>query len=188
MATGTSDVTTLLAAWRAGDEAALAQLTERVYAELHRIAHHHMRNERRADSLQTTALVNEAWLRLADVSTVEGRDRLQFFALASQVMRRVLVDAARARDAHKRGGAVQHVELDEAALVPGTPDRDIVALDEALTAFAQIAPRQAQVVELRYFGGLTEDETATALDTSPRTVRRDWELAKAWLARELGQG
>jgi RNA polymerase sigma factor (TIGR02999 family) len=174
-----------LKAWNEGDEAALAQLTEQVYAELHRIAHRYMRNERKADTLQTTALVNEAYLRLTDATTVEWRDRAQFFALAAQMMRRILVDAARARGAGKRGGGALHVELDETALVSDQPDQDLLALDDALTAFSQVAPRQARVVELRHFGGLTEDEIAATLDVSARTVRRDWDIAKAWLLREL---
>jgi RNA polymerase sigma factor (TIGR02999 family) len=180
-----SDVTRLLKAWTGGDEAALAQLMEQVYGELHRIAHRYMRNERKADTLQTTALVNEAYLRLTDAAAIEWRDRAQFFALAAQMMRRILVDAARARGARKRGGGAVQVALDETAVVRGEPDQDLLALDDALTAFSRMAPRQARIVELRYFGGLTEDEIAAALDVSPRTVRRDWELARAWLLREL---
>lgn len=185
MADPAADVTGLLKAWTGGDEAALAALTEQVYAELHRIAHRHMRAERKPDTLQTTALVNEAYLRLTNAAAVDWRDRAQFFAVAAQMMRRILVDAARARDADKRGAGVVHVRLDEAALVPETPDPTLLALDDALTAFAQVAPRQAKVVELRYFGGLGEDEVAALLEVSPRTVRRDWDLAKAWLLREL---
>ena len=185
MGTSAADVTKLLHAWKGGDQAALAQLTERVYAELRRIAHHYMRGERKADSLQTTALVNEAYLRLTDAAAVEWRDRAQFFALAAQLMRHILIDAARARCAGKRGGGAPLVELDETLLVVGTPDRALLALDDALTAFAQLAPRPARVVELRYFGGLTEDEIAATLAISTRTVRRDWDLAKAWLLREL---
>lgn len=181
------DVTVLLRAWHGGDQAALARLAERVYAELHRVAHRYMRNERDADTLQTTALINEAYLRLADAAVVEWRDRAQFFALAAQIMRRILVDAARARGAHKRGGEAPHVDLDEAAVLAGAQDPSLLALDDALTAFAQAAPRQAKVVELRYFGGLSEDEIAAMLDTSPRTVRRDWDFARAWLSRELSQ-
>lgn len=180
-----ADVTQLLNAWKAGDEAALAQLTERVYAELHRMAQRYMRNERRADTLQATALVNEAYLRLADAAAIEWRDRAQFFALAAQIMRRILVDAARARGAHKRGGEAPHVDLDEAAVVADAPNASVVALDDALTALSEVAPRQAKIVELRYFGGLSEDEIAAALDVSARTVRRDWDFAKAWLLREL---
>ena len=181
------DVTNLLKDWRGGDQAALANLAERVYAELHRVAHRYMRNERRADTLQTTALINEAFLRLADVKAIEWRDRAQFFALAAQMMRRILVDAARARSARKRGGDATRVTLDDAVVAPIEPDRSILALNDALTAFSQAAPRRAKVVELRYFGGLSEDEIATALDISPRTVRRDWDIAKAWLLRELNQ-
>lgn len=188
MDVASSDVTRLLKAWKGGDETALARLTERVYSELHRVAHRYMRNERRPDTLQTTALVNEAYLRLADVSTIDWRDRAQFFALAAQMMRRILVDAARARGARKRGGEASQVTLDEAAVVPGAPDRSILALNDALTAFAQAAPRQAKVVELRYFGGLNEDEIAAVLGISPRTVRRDWDIARAWLLRELNPG
>ncbi|TAN08784.1 MAG: sigma-70 family RNA polymerase sigma factor [Rhodanobacteraceae bacterium] len=185
MHASSADVTQLLNAWRAGDAAALAQLTERVYAELHRMARRYMRNERQADTLQATALVNEAYLRLADAPAIEWRDRAQFFALAAQVMRRILVDAARARGAHKRGGGARHVDLDETALVSIKEDASVLALNDALTAFAQAAPRQAKVVELRYFGGLSEDEIADALEVSPRTVRRDWDIARAWLLREL---
>ncbi|MBS0569778.1 MAG: sigma-70 family RNA polymerase sigma factor [Proteobacteria bacterium] len=180
-----SDITGLLRAWRAGDEAALAQLTERVYVELHRMARAYLRSERRADTLQTTGLVNEAYLRLADASVVDWRDRAQFFALAAQIMRRILVDAARARGADKRGGGAPVLALDAAASVAETHDPSVLALDEALTALAQAAPRQAKVVELRYFGGLNEDEIAALLAVSTRTVRRDWDIAKAWLAREL---
>lgn len=180
-----TDVTGLLKAWTGGDEAALAALTEQVYAELHRIAHRHMRGERKPDTLQTTALVNEAYLRLTDAAAVDWRDRAQFFAVAAQMMRRILVDAARARDAEKRGAGAVHVALDEAALVPEAPAPSLLALDDALNAFVRVAPRQAKVVELRYFGGLDEDEVAALLEVSPRTVRRDWDLAKAWLLREL---
>lgn len=182
------DVTVLLRAWHGGDQAALARLAERVYAELHRVAHRYMRDERRPDTLQTTALINETYLRLADVATVEWRDRAQFFALAAQMMRRILVDAARARGAQKRGGDATQVTLDDAAVAPLEPDRSILALNDALTAFAQTAPRQAKVVELRYFGGLDENEIAAVLEISPRTVRRDWDIARAWLLRELNPG
>lgn len=188
MTDASADVTGLLKAWTGGDEAALAELTERVYAELHRIAHRHMRGERKPDTLQTTALVNEAYLRLTDVAAVDWRDRAQFFAVAAQMMRRILVDAARARDADKRGAGVVHVTFDEAALLPEASDPMLLALNDALTAFAQVAPRQARVVELRYFGGLDEGEVAAVLEVSPRTVRRDWDIARAWLLRELTAG
>jgi RNA polymerase sigma factor (TIGR02999 family) len=144
-----------------------------------------MKNERHANTLQATALVHEVYLRLIDVTKVKWQERAQFFAMAAQMMRRILVDAARARGAYKRGGGAPKVNLDETALLSGGPNRSIVALDDALTAFSQVAPRQAQVVELRYFGGLTEGEIVAVLKISPRTVRRDWDLAKAWLLREL---
>ena len=144
-----------------------------------------MKNERQANTLQTTALVHEVYLRLVEVTKVEWRERAQFFAVAAQMMRRILVDAARTRGAHKRGGNALKVNLDETALLSKAPDPSILALDEALTAFSQVAPRQARVVELRYFGGLTEEEIVATLNISPRTVRRDWDLARAWLLREL---
>src|SRR5262249_30069505 len=138
-----------------------------------------------ANTLQTTALVHEVYLRLIDVTKVEWRQRAQFFALAAQMMRRILVDAARARGSRKRGGGAFKMNLDETALMSPAPDRSILALDEALSSFSRVAPRQAKVVELRYFGGLTEEEIVAALKISPRTVRRDWDLARAWLLREL---
>jgi RNA polymerase sigma factor (TIGR02999 family) len=180
-----AEITGLLKAWNSGDPAALARLAERVYPELRLMARRHMKNERQANTLQTTALVHEVYLRLVDVTKVEWHERAQFFAMAAQMMRRILVDAARARGAHKRGGSAVKVNLDETAFLSSAPDRSILALDEALTAFSQVAPRQAKVVELRYFGGLTEEELVAALKISPRTVRRDWDLAKAWLLREL---
>jgi RNA polymerase sigma factor (TIGR02999 family) len=179
------EITSLLKAWSSGDQAALARLAEYVYPELRLMARRHMKNERQANTLQTTALVHEVYLRLVDVTKVDWHQRAQFFAMAAQMMRRVLVDAARARGAHKRGGRALKVNLDQTALLSGTPNRSILALDEALTAFSKVAPRQAKVVELRYFGGLTEEEIVAALKISPRTVRRDWDLAKAWLLREL---
>jgi RNA polymerase sigma factor (TIGR02999 family) len=178
-------VTNLLNAWSQGDETALDRLAERVYSELQTMARRFMQNERPGHALQATGLVHEVFLRLVDVRTVEWRERAQFFAVAAQMMRRILVDAARARSSRKRGGRVLHVSLDEAALVSADPDRSLIALDQALAAFSGIAARQAQVVELRYFGGLTEQEIARVLDLSPRTVRRDWEFARAWLTREL---
>lgn len=187
-ASAADNVTVLLKAWHGGDQAALAALTKRVYAELHRVAHHHMRNERDAGLLQTTALINETYLRLADVATVEWRNRAQFFALAAQIMRRILVDAARARGAQKRGGGATPLTIDDAAVAAIAPDGAILALNDALTAFEQMAPRQARVVELRYFGGLNEDEIAAVLEVAPRTVRRDWDIARAWLLRELNPG
>ena len=144
-----------------------------------------MRKEAKSDSLQATALVHEVYLRLMDVTSVEWQARAQFFAMAAQMMRRILVDAARKRGSRRRDGIPLKVNLDDCAVLSPTPDRSILAVDEALTAFAKLAPRQARVVELRYFGGLTEEEIAAALKISPRTARRDWEIAKAWLLREL---
>lgn len=183
---GTStEITGLLKAWSRGDQAALARLAERVYPELRLMARRYMKNERQDNTLQTTALVHEVYLRLVDVTKIEWQERAQFFAMTAQMMRRILVDSARARRAHKRGGSAPKVNLDDTAFLSNQPDRSIVALDEALTAFSQIAPRQAKVVELRYFGGLTEEEIVAALKISARTVRRDWDFAKSWLLREL---
>lgn len=185
MGTSSPEITILLKAWSGGDHAALERLAERVYPELRVMARRYMKNERQGNTLQATALVHEVYLRLVDVTQVEWRERAQFFAMAAQMMRRILVDAARARGAQKRGGNAAKTNLDESALLSSTPDRSILALDEALTAFSQLAPRQAKVVELRYFGGLSEEEIVNVLKISPRTVRRDWDLAKAWLLREL---
>ena len=187
MAISTAEITNLLNAWSGGDSAALERLTEQVYPELRLMARRYMKNERLGNSLQATALVHEVYLRLVDVAKVEWRERAQFFAMAAQMMRRILVDAARARASQKRGGVVAKVDLDETAILSPATDRSILALDEALTAFSRLAPRQAKVVELRYFGGLTEEEIVAALEISPRTVRRDWDFAKAWLLRELNR-
>jgi len=181
------EITNLLKAWSGGDPAALERLAEQVYPELRRMARRYMKNERLGNSLQATALVHEVYLRLVDVAKVEWRERAQFFGMAAQMMRRILVDAARARASQKRGGLAPKVNIDETAMLSPAPDRSILALDEALTAFSRLAPRQAKVVELRYFGGLTEEEIVAALEISPRTVRRDWDLAKAWLLRELNR-
>jgi RNA polymerase sigma factor (TIGR02999 family) len=180
-----TEITTLLKAWGGGDPAALERLSERVYGELRAMARRHMRNERQGNTLQTTALVHEVYLRLVDSTKVDWRERAQFFSMAAHMMRRILVDAARARRSHKRGGGAVKVNLDETALLSPSPGRSVLDLDQALTAFSEVAPRQAKVVELRYFGGLTEQEIVAALEISPRTVRRDWDLAKAWLLREL---
>ena len=180
-----AEVTQLLKAWGSGDEAALGRLAELVYPELRLMARRYMKNEGRGNTLQATAIVHEVYLRLIDVTKVEWQARAQFFAMAAQMMRRILVDAARARGSQKRGGIAPKVNLDETAVLSPAPDRSILELDEALTAFSQVAPRQARVVELRYFGGLNEEEIVVALNISPRTVRRDWDLAKAWLLREL---
>ena len=156
-----------------------------MYPELRRMARRYVRDEAQGNSLQATALVHEVYLRLVDVNNVEWRGRAQFFAITAQMMRRVLVDAARTHGSRRHGGAPARVNLDDSAVLSPAPDRAILAVDEALTALSQVAPRQAKVVELRYFGGLTEEEIVAALDIAPRTVRRDWNLAKAWLSREL---
>jgi RNA polymerase sigma factor (TIGR02999 family) len=180
-----AEITNLLKAWGSGDEAALSRLAEHVYPELRRMARRYMKNEGKGNTLQATAIVHEVYLRLVVVANVEWHARAQFYAMAAQMMRRILVDAARARGSHKRGGLAAKVNIDETAVLSSAPDRSILALDEALTAFSQVAPRQAKVVELRYFGGLTEEEIVAALEISPRTVRRDWDLARAWLLQEL---
>ena len=180
-----AEVTNLLRAWGRGDHAALDRLAERVYGELHLMARRYMKNERQGNTLQTTALVHEVYLRLVDVTKVESCERAQFFAMAAQMMRRILVSAARAKGSRKRDSRAIQVKFEETAVVAPQPDRSIIALDEALVAFSGIAARQAKVVELRYFGGLTEEEIAEVMDISPRTVRRDWEFARVWLAREL---
>jgi RNA polymerase sigma factor (TIGR02999 family) len=160
-------------------------LTELVHAELHRIARRYMRNERPDNTLQTTALVNEVYLRLVDVQNIDWQHRAQFFALSAQLMRRILVDAARACGSRKRGGGAVKINIDDAPALSREQDGFILALDEALAVLAQLAPRQAKVVEFRYFGGMSDEEIAEALATSIRTVRRDWQFAKAWLQREL---
>jgi RNA polymerase sigma factor (TIGR02999 family) len=185
MPTRSVEVTALLKAWSGGDQAALERLADQVYDELRRIARRYMRNERAGNTLQTTALVNEVYLRLVDVKNVDWQQRAQFFAISAQMMRRILVDAARARGSHKRGGGAVRVNVDEALVASPERDSSLLALDEALEAFSKLAPRQAKVVELRYFGGLSEEDTAQALKISPRTVRRDWDFAKSWLTREL---
>lgn len=185
---GSAEVTKLLFAWREGDEAALERLIPLVHAELRRIAHRFMRKERAGHSMQTSALVNEAYLRLIDANKVDWQNRAHFFAISASLMRRILVDAARERQARKRGGSAEHVLLDEALVAGKEMHTDLVALDEALTALAKIDDRKARVVELRFFGGLNEAEMAEALQVSPETVRRDWRLAKAWLLRFLEGG
>ena len=177
--------TTLLLAWGRGDETALDQLIPLVHDELRQLARRHMAGERPGHTLQATALVNEAYLRLIEVNQVRWQNRAHFFAMASRVMRRILVDAARARGYQKRGGGAETVSLDEALLVSGEPRQDLVALDDALNALAAFDLRKSQVVEMRFFGGLRVEETAAALHVSADTVMRDWRLAKAWLVREL---
>ena len=179
------DVTELLVAWCEGDQAALERLMPLVYPELHRLAHRYMRDERPNHLLQTTALVNEAYLRLIDVTRVRWQNRAHFLAVSARMMRRILVNAAKARDARKRGGTASHVAFDEEAVAAPERAVDVVALDDALTALAAIESRKAQVVELRFFGGLSVEETAHVLQVSAETVMRDWKVAKTWLLRDL---
>jgi RNA polymerase sigma-70 factor, ECF subfamily len=180
-------VCALLRAWSDGDTSALERLAPIVYDELHRLARRYMRGERPGHSLQTTALVNEAYLRLVGYERMQWQNRAHFFAVSAQLMRRILVEHAR-RHNLKRGGGVPHVSLDEAALVGADRAADLVALDQAMHALAQVDQRKAQVVEMRFFGGLSVDETADVLKVSPATVMRDWSTAKAWLYRELAAG
>jgi RNA polymerase sigma-70 factor, ECF subfamily len=186
--TRTPEVTQLLRAWCDGDERALERLVPLVEAELRRLARKFMRRERRGHTLQPTALVNEAFLRLAGARSVRWHDRAHFLAIAARLMRRVLVDHARARGYRKRGGSAQRITLDEGLLVTAEPPLDLIALDRALDAFAAVDARKTRVVELRFFGGLSVEETADVLQVSADTVRRDWRLAKLWLLRELKQG
>lgn len=179
------DVTVLIRAWRAGDARALEPLMPVLYQELRRCARHYMRMERDGHTLQPTALVNEAFLRLAGIKEVDYRDRVHFFALAAQMMRRVLVDHARSRGYQKRGAGLRPVALEEWRIASPDRDPELVALDEALEALANHDARKAKVVELRFFAGLSVEETAVALDVSPQTVLRDWSLSKAWLARQM---
>jgi len=181
------DVSTLLRAWSDGDQAALDHLTPIVYSELRRLAGYYMGRERSGHSLQATALVNEAYLKLVDCKRMRWENRAHFFAVSAKLMRRILVDHAR-RHNLKRGGGVQHVALEDSAIVGATPDEDLVALDEAMHALAQIDPRKAQVVELRFFGGLSVEESAEVLKVSPVTVMREWSTARAWLYREISSG
>ena len=182
------EVTQLLLAWNGGDTAALGKLMPLVYDELRKAAKRYLRREPAGHSLQTTALVNEVYLRLIDAKNVRWQDRAHFFAISARLMRRVLVDFARRRRQSKRGGEARQISIEGALAFGQERSADIVALDDALTELAELNPRQSQVVELRFFGGLTEDEIAVALKVSPRTVRNDWRLARAWLYRELNKG
>jgi len=182
------EVTRLLKAWSAGDEQALEKLTPLVYRQLHQIAQRYMGGERSGHILQTTALVNEAYLRLVDCGQVNWQDRAHFFAISANLMRRILVDFARSRGYLKRGGAIPHVSLEEAPSVCDEPDVNLVALDDALKALAAVDERKSKVVELRFFGGLSVEETAEVLRISGDTVIRDWRLAKIWLLHELSRG
>jgi RNA polymerase sigma-70 factor (ECF subfamily) len=181
-------VTGLLLAWSDGDQAALEKLMPLVYAELHRLAKRYMAREHAGHTLQTSALVNEAYLRLIDTHGVRWQNRAHFFAVSAQIMRRILVDFARTKLNLKRGAGARQVTLDEGLLISLERGADILVLDEALERLAVLNPRQAQVVELRYFGGLNEEEVAAVLKVSSRTIRNDWSLARAWLYRELGHG
>lgn len=180
-------VTLLLKAWSVGDEKALEKLTPLVYRQLHEIAQRYMAGERSGHTLQTTALVNEAYLRLVDCKKVNWQDRAHFFAVSAQLMRRILIDFARSRNYLKRGGAIPHISLEEAPSVGSEPDVDLVALDDALKALSAVDERKSKVVELKFFGGLSVEETAEVLRVSSDTVIRDWRLAKIWLLRELTQ-
>jgi RNA polymerase sigma-70 factor (ECF subfamily) len=178
-------VTRLLVDWRNGDQGALEQLIPLVHEELRRVARRHMAHERAGHTLQATALVNEAYVRLIDIRQVNWQDRTHFFAMSSRLMRRILVDFARSKGSQKRGAGAHKVSLDEALIISTEPGADLVALDDALDALAVFDARKAQVVEMRFFGGLSVEETAEALNVSVDTVMRDWKLAKAWLLREL---
>ena len=182
-----ADITQMLRAWGDGDLEARDKLMPLVYKELRKAAHHYMARERRGHTLQTTALVNEVYVRLAKAREMRWQDRAHFFAVSAQMMRRILTDYARSRQYAKRGGGAQPVSLDQAPMVPSGPPSDVLALDDALNRLAAQDERKCRVVELRYFGGLSVEETAEVLKVSPETVMRDWKLAKAWLLRELGE-
>jgi len=179
------EITQLLAEWSEGNQAALDQLYPLVYNELRRLAHGYLRRERKGHTLQTTALINEAYLRLVDQKHVHWANRSHFFGISAQIMRRILIDHARRYDYAKRGGGAQRISLDEAAIVAKQRGRTLLMLDEALKSLAKIDPRRSQVVELRYFGGLNNEEIAGVLKISENTVTRDWNMARAWLYQEL---
>jgi RNA polymerase sigma factor (TIGR02999 family) len=183
----THEITNLLLAWSEGDKGALEKLTPLVYHELHRLAQGYLRRERAGHTLQTSALVNEAYLRLIDANGMRWQNRAHFFAVSAQLMRHILVDFARSRRNLKRGGDAQHVSLDDAFTIGPERSAELVALDDALTDLARLDERQSKVVELRFFGGLTEPEIAEVLQVSPRTVSSLWSLARAWLLRELSR-
>ena len=181
----THEVTRLLQAWGLGDDSALERLMPLVYNELHRLAHRYMAREQPGQALQTTALVHEVYLRLVDANDIDWQNRAHFFGLCARLMRRILIDFARSRNYQKRGGQIPHIELEDAATVSAVVGSELLAVDEALKQLAAVDTRKSEVVELRFFGGLTVEETAAALHVSPETVMRDWKLAKAWLLREL---
>jgi RNA polymerase sigma factor (TIGR02999 family) len=180
-------ITRLLKAWGEGEAAALEQLAPLIYDELRRIAAHYMRHEKPGNTLQATALVNQAWLNLAGGAQVAWQNRAHFFAVSSQIMRRILVDAARARRAGKRCGDLRHFQLNESIDAAPPRDTELIALDDALDSLAQLDARKARVVEMRFFSGLSVEETAAVLKISPQSVMRDWKLARAWLSREISR-
>jgi RNA polymerase sigma-70 factor, ECF subfamily len=181
----TSEVTRLLQAWRAGDDGALEQLMPLVYDELHRLARRYMDAEQSGHTLQTTALVHEVYLRLVDAKSIDWQNRAHFYAICARLMRRILVDFARSRNYQKREGKFAHIQLEEAATVSAVVGSELLAVDEALIQLAGVDTRKSEIVEMRFFGGLTVEEIAVALEVSSETVMRDWKLAKAWLLREL---
>jgi len=182
------EITRLLQSWSDGDAQALEKLTPVLYKELHRIAHRYMRQERPGHTLQTTALINEAYLRLIGWKNVRWQNRTQFLGLSAQLMRKILVDFARSRNYAKRGAGARVISLEEVPGVSRDPARDILSLDDALQRLAAIDPRKSRIVELRFFGGLSLEETAEVLKLSERTIRREWEMAKVWLGREMSMG
>jgi len=179
------EVTRLLQAWKAGDEGALERLMPLVYDELHRLARRYMAGEQTGHPLQTTALVHEVYLRLVDANTIDWQNRAHFYAICARLMRRILIDFARSRNYQKRGPNFAHIQLEEAATLSASVGSELLAVDEALKQLATIDTRKSEVVEMRFFGGLTVEEIAASLSVSPETVMRDWKLAKAWLQREL---
>lgn len=188
MATSSShEITQLLTAWGDGDSSVLERLTQLVYQELRSLARRYLARENRGHSLESAALVNEAWLRLIDQKNVRWQNRAHFFGISAQLMRRILVDMARARKNKKRGGEARQIILDEALVIAEAPGKDLIALDDALKSLEAIDQRKCRVVELRFFGGLSVDETAEVLKISPETVMRDWKMAKVWLHRELSR-
>ena len=184
----TRDVTRMLVDWSQGDHAAMERLMPLVYDELRRLASSYLRRERSGHTLQATALVHEAYFRLIDQRSVTWQNRAHFFGVAAQLMRRILVDHARGRDAAKRGSGGPKISLDEAVAAPQETEIDLVVLNDALTTLSQVDPQQSRIVELRYFGGLTIDETAEVIGVSPATIKREWNMAKAWLFREVSRG
>jgi RNA polymerase sigma factor (TIGR02999 family) len=182
-----SNITKILLDWSAGDRKSLESLIPLVYQELHRLAHRALARNAPGNTVQTTALVHEAYLRLVDVRQVNWQDRAHFFAVSANLMRNILVDLARQRFSQKRGGALAHVDLDEALDFSPQKSADLVALDDVLTELARLSARQSKIVELKFFGGLTEEEISEVLKISPATIRRDWQVARAWLYRELAK-